>query len=378
MPKRNKFLLSMKTNCIANHQHHHRSVIIATTTIIMIIVVVVMMIIIMIGVILYNTTVTVREVYVEEPGHRLIRSPGMPAKKKFIFRLNEDEIVFDLQLNSIIREDVNIYVTENGVTKLMEIHNHDEDKEMHGYYQDKKTNAAMTVTCYKLRSLCQPTGTFMLNGKKYRLESTGELSNVTLFVTEIHPEDKDVGMHKDLPQISEIGTPGPRSGNQNKNSGNGDNPGRVKRAIPAGVDIVELFVYTDESIYQRFLALYGNMTTALSKIQQYYAIMGNEDASGAPWSYQAADFSGNINSSKALNDFSTWQKNYAIANNLRYDHAMAMTNLAANHDPTTGPCSNGYIMVSAFYRSYTTTATTKHKFSSCSISSMTNFLSKLG
>ncbi|KAK3590029.1 hypothetical protein CHS0354_041055 [Potamilus streckersoni] len=49
------------------------------------------------------------------------------------------------------------------------------------------------------------------------------------------------------------------------------------------------------------------------------------DASGAPWSYQAVDFNGNLNSTKALNDFSAWQKNFRIANNLQYDHAMAMT-----------------------------------------------------
>ncbi|KAK3590035.1 hypothetical protein CHS0354_041061 [Potamilus streckersoni] len=104
-----------------------------------------------------------------------------------------------------------------------------------------------------------------------------------------------------------------------------DKAGRVKRAIPAGVDILELYIFTDESIYQRFLAVYGNMTTALAKIKQYYAIISNEDASGAPWSYQAVDLSGNLNSSKALNDFSTWQKNFRIANNLQYDHAMAMT-----------------------------------------------------
>ncbi|KAK3577406.1 hypothetical protein CHS0354_032254 [Potamilus streckersoni] len=85
-----------------------------------------------------GTAVTVNEVYVEEPGHRLIRSPGMPAKKRFIFRLNGDEVVLDLQLNSLIKDDVNVYVAENGVTILMEIHNYDQDKEVSSGHRKKE------------------------------------------------------------------------------------------------------------------------------------------------------------------------------------------------------------------------------------------------
>ncbi|KAK3577407.1 hypothetical protein CHS0354_032255 [Potamilus streckersoni] len=111
---------------------------------------------------------------------------------------------------------------------------------MCGYYQDKKTNAAVMA------------GTFMLNGKKYRLVSTGELSDATHFVNEIHRDDGTFAMPVDLQQIPELGILGPMSRNQNQNSGNDGIPGRMKRAISAVVDIVELLIYTDESIYQRY------------------------------------------------------------------------------------------------------------------------------
>ncbi|KAK3590037.1 hypothetical protein CHS0354_041063 [Potamilus streckersoni] len=66
-----------------------------------------------------KTAVTVREMLVEEIGHRSIRSIGMPEKKRFIFRLNGVDVELDLQLNNLIRDDVSVHVTENGVTKLM-------------------------------------------------------------------------------------------------------------------------------------------------------------------------------------------------------------------------------------------------------------------
>ncbi|KAK3590036.1 hypothetical protein CHS0354_041062 [Potamilus streckersoni] len=72
---------------------------------------------------------------------------------------------------------------------------------MFGYYQDTKTKAAVMVTCDNLGSICQPVGTFMLNGKKYRLEPTGELSEATHFVTEISQDDGNADMHGDSLQI---------------------------------------------------------------------------------------------------------------------------------------------------------------------------------
>ncbi|KAK3590030.1 hypothetical protein CHS0354_041056 [Potamilus streckersoni] len=199
----------------------------------------------------------------------------MPAKKRFIFRLNGIDVELDLQLNNLIRDDVSVHVTENGVTKLMKPTK--DDEEMFGYYQDTKTNAAVMVACDNLGSICQPVGTFMLNGKKYRLEPTGDLSEATHFVTEISQDDGNSGMHGDSLQIpGKLASSGPKNEVQNKMPGPHDNAGRMKRAIPAGVDILELYIYTDESIYQRFLAVYGNMTTALAKIQQYYAIISNE------------------------------------------------------------------------------------------------------
>ncbi|KAK3590026.1 hypothetical protein CHS0354_041052 [Potamilus streckersoni] len=123
----------------------------------------------------------------------------MPQKKRFIFQLNGDEVELDLELNNFIRDDVSVHVTENGVTKLIEMP--EDDKEMYGYYQDKKTNAAVVVECDKLRSICQPVGTFTLNGKKYRLETTGENSEATHFVTEIRQDDGIADMQGDLQQI---------------------------------------------------------------------------------------------------------------------------------------------------------------------------------
>ncbi|KAL3863920.1 hypothetical protein ACJMK2_005641 [Sinanodonta woodiana] len=244
----------------------------------------------------------------------------MPEKKKFIFRLRGDEVELDLQLNNLIRDDVSVYVTENGVPKQIKLTTNNE--EMYGYYQDPKTKASVMVACNIPGSTCQPVGTFELNGKKYRLEPTGELSEATHFVTEMGRDDGNSDMHGDLQNLPEFPLTGPKSRQDTEGKSR-----RRKRAIPAGVDILELFICADESIYQRFLALYGNMTAALAMIRQYYSIIGNEDASGAPWSYQSVDSSGKLNSSKALNAFSTWQKNYRTANNLQYDHAMAMTAL---------------------------------------------------
>ncbi|KAL3863917.1 hypothetical protein ACJMK2_005638 [Sinanodonta woodiana] len=371
----------------------------------------------------------------------------MPQKKKFMFLLNGEEIELDLQLNNIARDDTSVHVTENGILKLIDIPK--DDTEMFGFYQDPKTNAAVMVNCDKLGSICQLVGTFMLNGQKYRLEPSGDRSEATHFVTEIRQDDKDSDMYGDSQQIPDLPSSAPRYRNLNTVYSTDDKRGRIKRTIPAGVDIIELYIYTDESIYQRFLALYGNMTTALAKIQQYYSVIGNEMdleyqqvksantlgidiriylkgvrvalvASDAPWSSPAVDSTGKLNSSKALNDFSTWQKNYQIANNLQYDLALAVTALciagktwfsavcfsdsfyhasiiedrgcrlaltavhelghflAANHDPTNGSCSYGYIMAPSFYTANATTASIQHTFSSCSISSMTSFLYNLG
>ncbi|KAK3590024.1 hypothetical protein CHS0354_041050 [Potamilus streckersoni] len=165
----------------------------------MVVVVITMIIVLMIIIIIFNTAVMIREVTVEEPGHRSIRSTGMPAKKRFIFRLNGEEVELDLELSNLIRDDVSVQVTENGVTKLMEIPKHHE--EMCGYYQDTKTKSAVMVKCDKLGSTCQPIGTFMLNGRRYRLESTGDLLGATHFVTEIGLDDGDAGMHGDSQQI---------------------------------------------------------------------------------------------------------------------------------------------------------------------------------
>ncbi|KAL3863918.1 hypothetical protein ACJMK2_005639 [Sinanodonta woodiana] len=346
----------------------------------------------------------------------------MPEKKRFIFRLRGEDVELDLQLNNLIRDDVSVYVTENGVTKQMKLTTNSE--EMYGYYQDAKTKASVMVACNIPGSICQPVGTFVLNGKKYRLEPTGETSDATHFVTEMGRDDGNSDMHGDLKNLPEFPLSGPKSSDLNKTQATEGKSSRRKRAIPAGVDILELFICADESIYQRFLALYGNMTTALEMIRQYYAIIGNEDASGAPWSYQSVDSSGKLNSSKALDAFSAWQKNYRTANNLQYDLAMAMTAkkfqgtpvgitwysgvcfpdsyyyasviedrgcrlalaatheighfFSASHDPTTGSCSSGYIMIATLYTANATTATIQHTFSACSISSMTTFLNNLG
>ncbi|KAK3601395.1 hypothetical protein CHS0354_037716 [Potamilus streckersoni] len=145
------------------------------------------------------------------------------------------------------------------------------------------------------------------------------------------------------------------------------------------------------------------------------------DLASAQWSRLR---NGQLDASRALEDFSIAQRNFKTSNNLRYDHAMAMSGkpfkggvvgiawvdtvcspdvtvqasliedrnlylalvavhelghfLSADHDPSSGACSGGYIMGPSIYVADEARARIQHEFSSCSITSFVNNLRSLG
>ncbi|KAL3863453.1 hypothetical protein ACJMK2_005207, partial [Sinanodonta woodiana] len=271
-------------------------------------------------------------------------------------------VELDLELNSLIRDDVNMYVTENDVTRLVEIIKNNE--EQYGYYQDIKTKASVMVTCNKVK--CIPVGTFSVHGKRYQLEPNNNITESTHFVTEIHPRPDSTSMKGNSRPIFDYiipedgsklinETPINEPHNSDKSGYTTNTRGsRIRREILADVDIVELYLYTDEAIFERFRQLYSDLETALEMTRQYYTLVCNEmdleyqqvknansqgidiriyckgihvalDSTGAPWSSNTEDSSGQVNATNALKEFSVWQRNFKNSNNLAYDHAMAMS-----------------------------------------------------
>ncbi|KAL3832570.1 hypothetical protein ACJMK2_024203 [Sinanodonta woodiana] len=277
----------------------------------------------------------------------------MPAKKMFGFELNVQEVKLDLQLKRVINDDVNLYMTEKGVTERMKLSN--QDDEVYGYYQGMKTKATVIVKCKRYEWRCSPVGTFTLNGKIYRIEMTDSLPEATHFVTEIHGDERYLDIDEneqpmpEYPQSTGIIIAGVTGQVSLKETYR-----RLKRMIPAGVDIIEVFVFADDAIYQRFLALYGDKNTTMKMIREYYVLICNQmedhveqikhankmgvdieiyvkgihvssSSADAPWSARAMDVLKTVNSPKALDIFSEWQKQFRISNNLRYHLALAIT-----------------------------------------------------
>ncbi|KAK3611245.1 hypothetical protein CHS0354_003873 [Potamilus streckersoni] len=116
--------------------------------------------------------VSVREVEVDDSRHRTTRHAWISRKKKFSFDFIRQRVELDLELNSLIRDDVNMYVTENNVTRLVEIIKSNEE-----------------------------IGTFSVNGKRYRLDPNENLVESTHFVTEIRPKPEYATMKWDTKSI---------------------------------------------------------------------------------------------------------------------------------------------------------------------------------
>ncbi|KAK3603608.1 hypothetical protein CHS0354_017326 [Potamilus streckersoni] len=98
-------------------------------------------------------------------------------------------------------------------------------------------------------------GTFVLNGKRYRLEPTDSLSEATHFVTEINQDERDLDTHGDehlSPEYLSLSRPNidAMSGNVGLNGKHR----RLKRMIPEGVDIIEIYIFADDFIYKRYIS----------------------------------------------------------------------------------------------------------------------------
>ncbi|KAL3832566.1 hypothetical protein ACJMK2_024199 [Sinanodonta woodiana] len=197
----------------------------------------------------------------------------MPVKIRFRFELNADEVDLDLQLKRLINDDVKLYMTKNGVTQRMITSNNDD--EMCGLYQEGKTKAAVIVKCKQLEWRCWPVGTFTLKGKRYRLETTDSQPEATHFVTEIHGDERYLDIHTDEQPIPEYPlSPGINIADMTGQVGLKQTHRRLKRMIPAGVDIVEMFIFADNTIYKRYFNRSTSKTRVeiISKDKQLYHI----------------------------------------------------------------------------------------------------------
>ncbi|KAK3578142.1 hypothetical protein CHS0354_010096 [Potamilus streckersoni] len=146
-----------------------------------------------------------------------------------------------------------------------------------------------------------------------------------------------------VPNETQVSTP--------SSSPPGQQGSRQKRAIPAGADIVEIMVYTDEVICNRFIALNnGDKNAGLEATRFYYALLINEiDTVYQPFqshpsntagldirlffsgiviscgSTTAAWSSSGSSSSSDLSSFASWQSSQKTKYGFKYDIAMGIS-----------------------------------------------------
>ncbi|KAK3590218.1 hypothetical protein CHS0354_041279 [Potamilus streckersoni] len=221
--------------------------------------------------------VKVREIRVDNEGLRTKRRATMPKKKIFEIDLNNETVTLDLTLNELVNDNAPMYVSENGELKKWERKNTDEQ---YAFYQDKNTMASIMVRCNG--ELCKPIGTFSVKGKKYSLDLKGKPIESTSLVSPIaDPPNIKVSMEGDMVILK---TDPSKHVVQNQiqvftqfPSQSGQEGSRKIRSIPAGADIVEIMVYTDEVICSRFIDLNtGDKNAGLEATRFYYALLINE------------------------------------------------------------------------------------------------------
>ncbi|KAL3864262.1 hypothetical protein ACJMK2_005963 [Sinanodonta woodiana] len=245
--------------------------------------------------------------------------------------------------------------------------------ERYGFYQDRHTRASILVKCMK--DVCKPLGSFTVSGRQYILDLAHRAveSKSLLTPVERHPEMK-ISMEGDMvfyksdslaaavqKQTNDSRTesdvhvfPGFKTTPQHQESKHRNKTRIVReseKGNPSGTDVVEIMVYTDEIMCNRFYALKNNDRTAgLEATRFYYALLVNEmdqvyqgfqehpsnsaglairlafsgiliacDSAGAPWS------TNRTNASSDLSDFATWHNNLKLKLNLKYDIAMGIS-----------------------------------------------------